>query len=80
MAEEYFCNTCRQSHKSGEICPVPIHKDDNACGICGSKKVYIRGKHPGHDNRLVCPTCVQERLEQINEISSREYGLTAMGL
>lgn len=44
------------------------------CGCCGGKKVYIRGKYPKQDKRLICPTCAYERLEQINEISSSNYG------
>ena len=44
------------------------------CGICGGQKVLIRGRYPSEEKRSVCPTCDHERLEQINEISSRNYG------
>lgn len=44
------------------------------CNVCGGKMVYIRGRYPGTDNRLVCPTCAVERLEQIRKISSPDYG------
>jgi len=45
------------------------------CGICGGKLVQIRGKYPGDEKREVCPTCLQERMDQINEISNKEYGV-----
>jgi hypothetical protein len=35
------------------------------CGTCGGKMVFIRGKYPGDKNRKVCPTCSQERLEDL---------------
>jgi len=44
------------------------------CGICGGKLVYIRGRHPNEPRRKVCPTCCQEKLEQIHEISDKDYG------
>ena len=49
-------------------------KRSTGCGICGGKMVYIRGKYPKDKKRKICPTCAYERLEQINEISSRDYG------
>lgn len=45
-----------------------------SCSCCGGKQVYIRGKHPKDDNRLVCPTCAVERLEQIQTIADKDYG------
>lgn len=56
--------------KEGQLFTV----ETESCGICGSKKVEIRGKHPKQPPRLVCPCCAQERLEQIQEISSPSYG------
>lgn len=44
------------------------------CGICGGATVRIRGKYPKSDYRFTCPTCTHERLEQVNEISSNQYG------
>ena len=55
--------------------PVEEHIKNDAkhqCNVCGGIMVYIRGRHPGHDNRLVCPTCAVESLEQI--IPPSEYG------
>lgn len=45
------------------------------CGICGGSLVEIRGKYPGDEKRKVCATCNTERLDQINEISSKTYGV-----
>lgn len=52
-----------------------VDENIKGCGICGGKLSLIRGKYPGHDKREVCPTCTTERLEQINEISSKDYGV-----
>lgn len=46
------------------------------CNICGSEKVGIRGKYPKDEKRQICPTCAQERLEQIQEITSEHYKQT----
>lgn len=55
--------------------PPDAGKEQEAgCGICGGKLVLIRGRYPKEERRLVCPTCNTERLEQINEISSKTYG------
>ncbi len=48
----------------------PSVEGDESCGVCGGIQVYIRGRYPNHDNRLTCPTCTRERLEQILEIAS----------
>lgn len=45
-----------------------------SCAICGSARVLIRGRFPRDPERKVCPTCVTERLEQICQIASMEYG------
>ena len=45
------------------------------CGICGGKLTAIRGRYPKAESRYVCPTCLQERIDQINEISSSGYGV-----
>lgn len=49
--------------------------NQQGCGICGGTLVSIRGKYPQGEKRLVCPTCNTERLDQINEISSKSYGV-----
>jgi len=49
-------------------------KEFTGCNVCGNSLVEIRGRFPGDPKRKVCPTCVYERLEQINELSSPHYG------
>lgn len=39
------------------------------CPVCGGSEVSIRGRYPGAANRLVCPTCMADRLEQIAELA-----------
>ena len=48
---------------------------EEGCNICGNKLVLIRGKSPKGDKRKVCPGCNTERLEQINDISGKNYGV-----
>jgi hypothetical protein len=45
-----------------------------SCGICGGAMVEIRGRYPKQENRKVCPTCLAERMDQIREVSSPDYG------
>lgn len=45
------------------------------CHTCGGQLAEIRGRYPKEPKREVCPTCLKERLEQINDLSSSEYGL-----
>ena len=47
------------------------------CLVCGGKEVYIRGKHPGDEMRLVCPTCLMEKIELLREIISPSYGVAS---
>lgn len=44
------------------------------CNQCCGAMVYIRPRHPGMDERLVCPTCLADRMDNIRDISSPEYG------
>ena len=44
------------------------------CGCCGSNMVWIRGRYPKTDRRLVCATCLAERMDQIREVSHPDYG------
>jgi hypothetical protein len=54
--------------------PAPIV----GCGLCGGQEVEIRGRHPGDEKRKVCPTCMRERLDTIEEMSSEGYGKAYM--
>ncbi len=44
------------------------------CDACGGKMVYIRGRHPGMEKRIVCPTCMAETLDDIKGRLSDDYG------
>lgn len=54
---------------------LPEKGNEQHCSCCGSYKVQIRGKYPNDPKRRICPTCTYEKLEQINEISSPNYGV-----
>jgi hypothetical protein len=47
------------------------------CGLCGGYLSIIRGRYPKSDNRVVCPTCLADRMENINEISGKNYGVAS---
>lgn len=81
-----FCAVCGSD---GMKCAVPLllinkkkekqplmPNDIKGCSVCGSELILIRGKYPDTEKRKVCPTCAYERLEQISEISNKDYGKT----
>jgi len=43
--------------------------------MCAGERVFIRGRYPNTEKRLVCPTCTTERLEQIREMADPHYGI-----
>lgn len=45
-----------------------------ACGICGGQMYEIRSRYPHQPKREVCPTCLAERMDLIQEMSHRDYG------
>ena len=60
--------------KTEPVAKSPSCNDVLSCACCGGKMVYIRGRHPGMDNRLVCPTCMAETLDDIKERLRTDYG------
>jgi len=70
---EKYTNYTPTTQPKEEDKPVII-EDNDRCGICGGEMVYIRGRYPNTDKRKVCPTCTTERLEQISDLCSPEYG------
>ncbi len=54
-----------------------VDGDLTGCNVCGGKTVWIRGRYPKEPKRKVCPTCLQERLETIHEMASKDYGVAA---
>lgn len=45
------------------------------CGICGGPMVSIRPHVPKGERRVVCPTCLADRMDLIRETSDPEYGM-----
>ena len=48
--------------------------EEETCKFCGSAKVSIRGKYPNEPDRVICPTCAQERLELVLEAPEKLKG------
>lgn len=46
------------------------------CDICGNPRVFIRPRAQEEVERNVCPTCIADKIEQINDISSSYYNYT----
>lgn len=65
--EEQYCALHHAAIIKAEIA-------QRTCGTCGGHMAYIRGRHPQDPRRWVCPTCTVERLEQIHDIASPDYG------
>lgn len=42
----------------------------SGCPICGGRLALIRGRYPKDEKRNVCPTCLQEKIEDINDITA----------
>ena len=55
--------------------PPPEPVGVSGCPVCGAAFAYIRGKHPGEDQREVCPTCLQERMDDIRDRLDPNYGV-----
>jgi len=71
------CLRCGQALTNGHSCPtasVSAEFDLLSCDACGGRMVYIRGRHPGMDNRIVCPTCMAETLDDIKGRLRNDYG------
>lgn len=37
----------------------------HGCNVCGGDLVQIRARSPHGEKRIVCPTCLQEKLDEI---------------
>lgn len=46
---------------------------DYSCPVCGADRVYIRGRRPGDDRRLICPTCIYESYELSAENAKAQF-------
>lgn len=48
------------------------HEEDiplKGCWKCGGSLVEIRPKYPGGERRMVCPTCLADRIDMIVDIA-----------
>jgi len=49
--------------------PINIDRTPfTGCPICGGRLVEIRGRYPGDKKRKVCPTCLQERMDEMADV------------
>jgi protein-arginine kinase activator protein McsA len=55
----------------------PKPEEVKVCHVCATPLVLIRGRYPKDDKRWVCADCLQSRMEQIHDLSSRDYGITS---
>ena len=55
--------------------PKPI-----TCGICGGACVEIRPRMVKGDRRLVCPTCLADRMDLIRQTADPDYGVAFAAL
>ncbi len=79
VAEIYKERDRREAASAGAafnqgVAPIVGTGDLLGCGVCGGKMVFVRGRYPGTDNRKVCPTCLADRMDMIQELTSAEYG------
>ena len=44
------------------------------CGICGGPMVSIRPNVPKGPRRVVCPTCLADRIDLIRQYVDPDYG------
>lgn len=56
----------------GETCDTLRQRveDHGTCGICGSRLAQIRARYPDGDKRIVCPTCLEDRMNIIREYTT----------
>ena len=47
--------------------------DKMSCSVCGSYMTRIRGRYPHGDDRIVCPTCMADKLDDIHSMSDPDY-------
>jgi hypothetical protein len=50
------------------------------CNMCGSRLIAIRGKYPKEPDRIICPWCIVEKLEDIVSGVSNSTGVQDIAL
>ena len=66
----YLCPT------PSELAPVSLL----GCAVCGGRMTEARGRHPGDAPRIVCPTCLADKMDMIRELADRDYGRACSAL
>jgi hypothetical protein len=64
-------NTGKENADGGKS---DLLSDVLCCDLCGGTMISIRGRHPGMDDRIVCPTCMAETLDDIRSRLRDDYG------
>ena len=79
MGTNAICEKCNSKGYGRCVCenaPSSCTVDSFVgCPVCGGKLVTIRGKHPGNPRRVVCPTCLADRMDMIRDMSDPNYGI-----
>jgi len=74
----YGCDCNEWKQTNDEIFDKLIHQtnqnDKMSCHMCGGLMVRIRGRHPKNDDRIVCPCCIADRLDDIYKMADPNYG------
>jgi hypothetical protein len=83
-ATDELCKCFCHTRDGLTICPdcESVHNSRDyqlRCKTCGTERVYVRGQYPGHDNRLVCPQCVRESLDDLIAVKGSERRSTNAG-
>jgi hypothetical protein len=62
-------------HSTGEKYARIAGYKPRGCGVCGMALVKISPRYPKGAPRMVCPTCMADRLAMIHEHSAADYGV-----
>ena len=52
-----------------------VMETGNSCPVCGGDMVSIRGKYPNSPKRIVCPTCLADKIDMIRELTDPKRGM-----
>jgi len=53
---------------------------DTHCNACAGALVEIRGRYPRDIKRLVCPTCLADKMDDIRKIADKDYGIACQSI
>ena len=67
------CPACLLERATDPV--TPVAGLIQGCAICGGRMTEARGRHPGDAPRMVCPTCLADKMDMIRELAGQDYGL-----